>query len=151
VEALESLVTVAIYAELIDGALDPANQIVHIDSITPLRDLQPGNIPKLTQAFDSWSAQCTDTLTDMQKEIDRINDKARAKAQRDKRIHQMFEAKVEAAGEELKQGKRGLDSSKGPENLLDEHGDDMEVDGEGSRSARTKRSVFSGMGRRLGG
>ena len=82
-----------------------------------------------------------------QKEIDLVNDKAKAKAQRDKRIQQIFDARMDA-GEEGK-GKRGLDSK--DDDGADEMGDEMDLDAETGRSSRPKRSLLSSVGRRLVG
>jgi COP9 signalosome complex subunit 7 len=147
VEALESLITNALYTDLIDGALDPHNQVVHIDSVAPLRDLRPGSVPTLTQAFESWSAQCASTLAELQKEIDLVNDKAKAKAQRDKRIQQIFVAKMEMSEEG--KGKRGPDPN--DDNDSDENGDEMDIDAEAARGSRSKRSLLGSVGRRLVG
>jgi COP9 signalosome complex subunit 7 len=146
-EALESLITNAFYAELLDGALDPHNQVVHIDSVAPLRDLRPGSVPTLTKAFETWSEQCASTLAELQKEIDLVNDKAKAKAQRDKRIQQIFDAKMDASEEG--KGKRGLDSKDDYES--DEIGDEMDVDIDTGRGSRSKRSLLSSVSRRLVG
>jgi COP9 signalosome complex subunit 7 len=146
VEALESLVTNAIYLELIDGALDPSYQIVHIDSVAPLRDLQPGSVPILTQTLEGWSAQCAAMLQDIQKEIHLINDKAKAKTQRHMRIQKIIDKKMEQPEEP--KTKRLLEE--GGEGEV-EGADDMDVDPDISRNSRSKRSFFSGSsGRRLG-
>ena len=45
--ALEELITTAIYSGLITATLGPANSLVSVTSISPLRDLAPGSLPAL--------------------------------------------------------------------------------------------------------
>jgi COP9 signalosome complex subunit 7 len=146
VEALESLVTSAIYAELVDGALDPSSQIVHVDSVAPLRDLQPGSVPTLVDTFQAWSTQCGSMLEDIQKDINLVHIKAKAKAQRDLRIKQLYDSKLELADEKGKATSDAADQRK-----KDVQDDIMDLDdAEGGRGTRSKRSLFSRGGRRLG-
>lgn len=146
VEALETLIITAIYAELLEGSLDPHAQVVHISSVAPLRDLRPGSVPALGQTFEEWSKTCEGMLVDLQKEMEMVEAKAKAKAVRDRRIKAMFEARVEAYEEGGGKGKRGLDSKDRGD------GDEMEIDEDANvnRSRGGKRSLMSGLGQRLG-
>ena len=76
-----------------------------------------------------------------------MNDKAKAKAQRDKRIQQIFVAKMEMSEEG--KGKRGPDPN--DDNHSDENGDEMDIDAEAARGSRSKRSLLGSVGRRLVG
>lgn len=76
-----------------------------------------------------------------------MNDKAKAKAQRDKRIQQIFVAKMEMSEEG--KGKRGPDPN--DDNDSDENGDEMDIDAEAARGSRSKRSLLGSVGRRLVG
>jgi hypothetical protein len=134
-EALESLITDAIYAELIDGALDPQNEIVHINNVSPIRDLKPGSSPELLKHFEAWTAKCNDELFSIQKAIELIDNKAKAKAQRDLRIQQIFDENLENVGKPS--GQAGGKSQN----------DEMDVDEPGPNRARPSRRTA---GRRLG-
>ncbi|KAH6687920.1 PCI domain-containing protein [Plectosphaerella plurivora] len=70
--SLEALVISAIYAGLVSATLDPARQHVHVNALSPLRDVAPGAIAPLSAALDKWSARCTSTLADIEGEIERI-------------------------------------------------------------------------------
>ncbi|KAI1431825.1 PCI domain-containing protein [Xylaria sp. CBS 124048] len=74
--AVEDLVISAIYAGLIDAQLDPRNRTVHIFSISPLRDLSPGSIPRLLNTLREWSDRCTPTLQGLESEIELIKQAA---------------------------------------------------------------------------
>ncbi|KAJ6443040.1 COP9 signalosome subunit 7 (CsnG) [Purpureocillium lavendulum] len=81
---LEDLVVKAVYDGLLHATLDPARQAVEVTSIAPLQDLQPGAIPGMIAALDTWSGRCTSTLDDIDAQIKaiRTNAVARAKEKR---------------------------------------------------------------------
>ncbi|KAJ8122102.1 hypothetical protein ONZ43_g1610 [Nemania bipapillata] len=81
--ALEDLVISAIYAGLVDAQLDPRNGVVHISSVSPLRDLAPGSIPSMLNSLREWSGRCTSTLEDLEAQIASIK-AAAAKRHNDK-------------------------------------------------------------------
>lgn len=80
--SLEALVISAIYAGLVSATLDPARQHVHVNALSPLRDVAPGAIGSMTVALGNWSARCASTITDIESEIERIRTTA-ATRQRD--------------------------------------------------------------------
>ncbi|KAI1756817.1 PCI domain-containing protein [Xylaria castorea] len=67
--AVEDLVISAVYAGLVDAQLDPRNAHVHISSVSPLRDLEPGAIPSMLNALRAWSARCSATLEDLDSQM----------------------------------------------------------------------------------
>ncbi|KAK7953448.1 hypothetical protein PG988_014142 [Apiospora saccharicola] len=77
--ALEDLVISAIYADLITAQLDPHNQVVHISSVSPLRDLAPNSIPAMLASLQEWSDRCTSTLAGLEAQIAAIKDTAAQK------------------------------------------------------------------------
>jgi COP9 signalosome complex subunit 7 len=149
-EVLESLLTTAFYAGLIHGSLDPHNQVLHVTSVAPLRDLPPGSIPALTETFDNWSAQCTSMLDELQHQIDQVHQKAQAKTVRDQRIAKMLDDKVTAA-DEKETGKR-KQTVDGKDRDVDDkdNADPMDVDGEAGRLKGTKRALL-GLGKKMQG
>ncbi|KAI0877198.1 PCI domain-containing protein [Hypoxylon argillaceum] len=70
--AVEDLVISAVYAGLVDAQLDSRNGVVHISSVSPLRDLAPGSIPSALNSLREWSGRCTSTLEDLEAQIARI-------------------------------------------------------------------------------
>jgi COP9 signalosome complex subunit 7 len=123
-EELESLLTAAIYAELIDATLDPFHQTVLIDSVAPLRDVAPGSIADLGTAFNEWSDRCQSMLADIEKERAAIVARAQVRGQRKERIQDMYD-------EKLKTEEKG----KGSKN---DRSDDMEVEKKGKAAIRRK-------------
>ncbi|KAI0183148.1 PCI domain-containing protein [Xylaria flabelliformis] len=67
--AVEDLVISAVYAGLVDAQLDPRNARVHISSVSPLRDLEPGAVPSMLNALREWSARCSTTLVDLDEQV----------------------------------------------------------------------------------
>ncbi|KAF4632683.1 hypothetical protein G7Y89_g5448 [Cudoniella acicularis] len=122
---LEDLVISAIYAGLVTATLDPYHQLVAVSSVSPLRDLQPNSIPSMIHTLDEWSSRCSSTLLDLEKQIANI----KATALRRHKEEQEWEREVE----KLVEGK----GDKEKEN---------QSDGKGGVG-----SLFSSMGRRLGG
>ncbi|KAM3562496.1 hypothetical protein MY1884_001795 [Beauveria asiatica] len=98
---LETLVTTAIYAGLIDAKLDPARQRVHVVRVAPLRDLSPDNdTPRMRAALQGWSDRCAAILTDVETHMERVRQDAaeRARAEReakDKMAEKMAKAMAE--------------------------------------------------------
>lgn len=69
---IESLVTKAIYAGLLDATLDPARQALQVTSVAPLRDLAPAAVPDMIAALDNWSNSCSSTLATLDSHIAKI-------------------------------------------------------------------------------
>lgn len=81
---VEDLVISAVYAGLVDAQLDPRNSLVHISSVSPLRDLAPGSIPSMLSTLRAWSERCTSTLGDLESQVAQIKADA-AKRHADKK------------------------------------------------------------------
>ncbi|KAI1177312.1 PCI domain-containing protein [Nemania sp. FL0916] len=64
--AVEDLVISAVYAGLVDAQLDPRNGVVHISSVSPLRDLAPGSIASMLTVLRALAARCASTLEDLE-------------------------------------------------------------------------------------
>ncbi|KAI0169843.1 hypothetical protein GGR52DRAFT_573895 [Hypoxylon sp. FL1284] len=68
--AVEDLVVGAVYAGLLEAQLDPRRQAVHVESVSPLRDLVPGDaVPTTLAALRTWSARCTDALAGLDAQV----------------------------------------------------------------------------------
>ncbi|KAH8682263.1 hypothetical protein BX600DRAFT_38439 [Xylariales sp. PMI_506] len=79
IRAVEELIISAIYAGLIEAQLDPRDQVVHISSVSPLRDLAPNSIPSMLSTLQVWSNRCTTTLIDLETQIAAIKAAAAAR------------------------------------------------------------------------
>lgn len=77
---LEQLVTDAIYANLLTGTLNPAQQIVIINSVAPLRDLAPGSVGAMMAELEAWSQRCEGVLKDLEAEMTRVKQTAAKRA-----------------------------------------------------------------------
>jgi len=91
VKELEGLVISAIYAGLLQAALDPYNQRVCVSSVAPLRDADPESIPSLIETLQEWSGRCSNTLSGLEKQIAMI----KAEALRRHKEEQEWELYVE--------------------------------------------------------
>ncbi|KAG8629777.1 hypothetical protein KVT40_001396 [Elsinoe batatas] len=67
---LEALVTDAIYADLLTATLDPANQLVIVSAVAPLRDLAPGSVGSMIQELEAWSRRCEDVLREIGERVE---------------------------------------------------------------------------------
>jgi COP9 signalosome complex subunit 7 len=133
-QALESLITTAIYTNLITGTIDPANLVINITSVAPLRDLAPGSVPSLAAALTQWSSQCTSMLAELESEVNKIKREAKLKGVRNDRVQELVEEKTQQA-EDAEKGR----PKRGALDLRDEEGDEtMEVDG--GQQGHTMRS-----------
>ncbi|KIW09046.1 uncharacterized protein PV09_00937 [Verruconis gallopava] len=141
-QALESLITTAIYSNIVIGTLDPAHQVVNITSVAPLRDLAPGSIPALAAALAQWSEQCTYMLAQLEGEVNTIKHNAQRRGEQNARVQMLVDEKIAQAEEsEKSRPKRGaLD-------LKDDDGDEMEVDTSLMGDARSRAGRMS---KRLG-
>ncbi|CAK7244328.1 MAG: hypothetical protein STHCBS139747_005866 [Sporothrix thermara] len=104
---LESLVIAAVYAGLVTGTLDPANQVVRIGAVAPMRDLAPDAIPKLHVALHNWSRRCETTLAELDAQIAGIRVAAAARAEE----AQKWDAQVKRAVETERRAMLNKDGS----------------------------------------
>lgn len=137
---LESLVTTAIYTNLLTATLNPSAQTVIITSVSPLRDLAPGSISTLLSDLSAWSQRCDAVLEDLQSEILAVEARAMKRAREEARR----ERQVRAAMEDGK-------GSRGTRNSAEEDVDAMEVDGAGAGGGKKKGGAFQGMMGKLSG
>lgn len=75
---LESLVTIAIYANLISARLSPASTPpnVNVTAVAPLRDVQPQSLPKMVSLLTEWEARCGEVVSDLEAEIAQVKSNA---------------------------------------------------------------------------
>ncbi|KAJ4164289.1 hypothetical protein LMH87_005966 [Akanthomyces muscarius] len=76
---LETLVTTAIYAGLVDAKLDPARQRVQVASVAPLRDLSPDDVAQMRAALRGWSDRCSSVLEDVEAHMAQVRAAAAAR------------------------------------------------------------------------
>lgn len=95
---LEEVVIQAVYAGLLSATLDPARQAVQVNSVAPIRDLEPGAVPKMLSALTTWSDRCTETLADLEGQIAAV----RAVAVAREKERREAEEKLQAAVSEVK-------------------------------------------------
>ncbi|RDL33221.1 Uncharacterized protein BP5553_08660 [Venustampulla echinocandica] len=121
---LEDLVISAVYAGLVTATLDPHNKLVVVSSVSPLRDLEPESIPAMINTLDEWSARCSSTLLDLEKQMAGI----KAEALKRHKEEQEWAAEVERLVDgKIKEPQRSEEST-------------GNIGG-----------IMSGLGRRLGG
>lgn len=92
---LESLVTTAIYANLISARLSPASTppTINVTSVAPLRDVQPQSLPKMVSLLTEWESRCGEVVTDLEAEIARV----KADAQKRHAKEQAYQERLEDA------------------------------------------------------
>lgn len=147
---LESLVTTAIYNNLLTATLNPSAQTVVITSTSPLRDLAPGSISTLLSDLSAWSSRCDSVLSDLQAEIQAVEARATKRAKEEQRR----EKQVKAAMDDGTVGGKG--GGRNPRNSTreeEEDGDAMDVDGGLGAGGGKKRGggAFSGMMGKISG
>lgn len=162
---LEDLVISAIYAGLIEGTLDPYNQVVRVSSISPLRDLPPDSIPAMLSTLSEWSERCTSTLAHLEEQIAAIKTEAarRAKEEREWTAHveKLMEVKDDASSKDAAAAKasgglfsglgKRLQGVGGAKRENEEEGGDMDVDEEeeedpNKRATRSSKKRGFGFG-----
>lgn len=107
---LESLLTTAIYANLITATLDPAHGVAIISSVSPLRDLAPGSAPELVQQLQLWGARCESALAELDAKIAEVKAEAKVREERNRRAAAALDKEkedVEKEGEDEEGGRRG--------------------------------------------
>jgi COP9 signalosome complex subunit 7 len=139
-EALEFLVTSVLRAGLLKGRMDSFNRLFHVYAIPPLRDLAPGSLPAIADAFERWSAECAGALQLLEEEQTRIRKAAKREFDRNQRVQRMFSKKLAMDDDKgASRSKRVLDEKEG--GFEDE--DAMDLDGEGGKTrSGTKRTLL---------
>ncbi|EGO52388.1 hypothetical protein NEUTE1DRAFT_52427 [Neurospora tetrasperma FGSC 2508] len=77
---LEELVISAIYAGLIEGQLDPANEMVQINSVAALRDVPARGVSGLLSSLQGWAGRCQATLQELEATMANLRDEADRRA-----------------------------------------------------------------------
>ena len=153
---MEDLIISAIYAGLVDGTLDPYNKTVLVSSVSPLRDLPPNSIPSMLSTLNAWSARCSSTLADLEKQIASVKAEAskrhKEEAEWNAHVEKLIDGKVpekEDGGGKWGLGKRGgkrgnggIGGGVGGDGFED---DDMDVD-EDDEDGGEKRGKKRGFG-----
>lgn len=114
--ALESLVTSAIYSSLLTARLSPATTppVIHITSVSPLRDLRPASLPQMLKTLGEWESRCTDVIGDIEAQIAAIRSEAAKRSQKEKSRMEIVERAVaEDPAEKNKPAKKAEDGKKG--------------------------------------
>lgn len=148
---LEQLVTGAIYANLLTGTLNPAQQIVVINSVAPLRDLAPGSVGSMMAELKAWSQRCEGVLQDLEAEMNKVKTAAAKRARNESETAAQIERAEKAAETTVvppqgdRRGNRLGGGRGGRNEFLDGFpGDAMDLDdgGGGGVSKSKKRSFF---------
>ena len=141
---MEELVITAIYAELLEAALDPAREAVQVTKVAPLRDLAPGSIPGMIAALKNWSSRCTSTIEDLEAHATELRSTAAARLQEQRTADEKLKRQM-AAMKDL--DKLGPSSGRGAGKRSifqrgSSGGQDIAMDVDGSTSARgSKRKI----------
>lgn len=162
---LEDLVISAIYAGLVQGSLDPYHKTVLVHSVSPLRDLEPNSIPSMLSTLSSWSARCTSTLLDLERQIAQVKSEAAKRHKQEVEWNKVVEKLVESGaktekGSEEKDLRWGLGGKRGGGSKRGVNGggglggfqgdafedDDMDVDDEDLEDENEKRGKKRGFG-----
>ncbi|GAB7351778.1 hypothetical protein MBLNU459_g2353t1 [Dothideomycetes sp. NU459] len=150
--SLERLVTDAIYANLLTGSLNPAQQLVVISSVAPLRDLAPNSIASMVAELDAWSQRCSAVLTDLEREVAQVKLKAVEKHKADMRRDRQIKAAEQASAKGAATSAYGTRSSIGADDhqSYDHASEDlMDVDeGMGGRAGPRRQRGGLGMRKR---
>lgn len=79
---LEEVVISAIYAGLLNAQLDPKNEQVLINSVSPLRDVAPGDgaISGLLSSLQAFAGRCDATLHSLEEQMSRLRADANKRA-----------------------------------------------------------------------
>ncbi|GAB7344214.1 hypothetical protein MBLNU457_2104t1 [Dothideomycetes sp. NU457] len=147
---LESLVTDAIYADLLSGTLNPGQQIVVITSVAPLRDLAPGSVASMISELGAWSQRCEGVLADLEAEMARVRTEAMRRNSRKAEVQQQMSKAAEVYGksEDDASGAR-LGRLRGKMGGSSFDDDAMDLDGgNGSRGSKGKSQGLFGLGRK---
>lgn len=77
---LEELVISAIYAGLIEGQLDPANEMVQINTVAALRDVPARGVGGLLSSLQGWAGRCEATLQELEATMANLREEADRRA-----------------------------------------------------------------------
>nr|POE66110.1 cop9 signalosome complex subunit 7a [Quercus suber] len=137
---LESLITEAIYNDLLVGTLNPATQTVVVASVAPLRDVAPGSIQDMMAELVAWSGRCDSVLADLELEIAKVKSEARKRYASEIKAEKQVKAVTDASEKSASAG-GGMQSSRaggymargGYKGGFDDNDEDaMELDGGGA-------------------
>ncbi|KAJ5221789.1 COP9 signalosome complex subunit 7 [Penicillium citrinum] len=94
---LESLVTTAIYENLISARLSPATTPpnVNVTAVAPLRDVQPQSLPNMISLLTEWEARCGEVVSDLEAEIERVKSNASARHAKEQAHQKCLEEAIE--------------------------------------------------------
>lgn len=148
-QAIEQLVTDAIYADLLVATLDPAHQTVRVSSVAPIRDIAPGSVAGMLAELSRWSTSCDTVLAGLSADMDNVRARARERARRDLRRHREVDAAAGVAEDMAKGvGTSGEVGQSGGFDSLD--ADAMDIDGQDVEAAGAAAggSVRAGSSRR---
>ena len=154
------MVISATYAGLLTAKLSPSTQLIHVSSVSPLRDLAPNSVPRLTATLDEWDGRCTAVLADLEAQVAEVKRRAGERRRREGEVRAATEKAMLSSGDKGT-GKRaaadgGVDLGEGMD-PSDEHMDvdEGEVAGvrngvSGGSQRKNARTRFGGAMRRLG-
>lgn len=138
----EELVIEALYASLLTGKLNSAQQILTVESCVG-RDPRPDTLPELENKLGRWLETCEDMMTALQAQRTTIYESARARTLR-KQLH--AQAVAELAGTSTTTDTKTPNNGRGKRPAvasrdgLQEDGEHvMDVDGEGVSGVTRKR------------
>lgn len=130
---LETLVTSAIYADLISASLNPAKQIVIISSVAPLRDLRPGSVAEMVGELEEWKGRCEVVLLEIEEEIERVKREAGRRSGREREVGVQKERAAVKWAESGGEGGESLLGGGGGRKMKGLGGDGMDLDFDGGR------------------
>ena len=158
---LESLVTTAIYAGLIEARLSPTSTTprVLITNVAPLRDLRPESLSAISQILQTWEGRCTNTIVELEGQIQAINAHASKRTALQRKRQDVVDNYVVRADNDgskavrprdRKGNKRDLNESMAGEDDEDVSSDEakMDVDDSGDLNAGSSNTKAFGIGRK---
>ncbi|CEO60072.1 Putative COP9 signalosome subunit 7 [Penicillium brasilianum] len=94
---LESLVTTAIYANLITARVSPASTppTINVTSVAPLRDVPPQSLPKMVTLLTDWESRCGEVVADLETEIARVKANAQKRYAKEQAYRERLEDAVQ--------------------------------------------------------
>ena len=100
---LESLVTTAIYANLISARLSPASTppTINVTSVAPLRDVQPQSLPTMVSVLTEWESRCGEVVSDLEAEIARVTTNAQKRHAKEQAYQEHLEDAVQRRQAEI--------------------------------------------------
>ncbi|KAI9789933.1 MAG: hypothetical protein M1816_005702 [Peltula sp. TS41687] len=104
---LEDLIITATYAGLLAAKLSPSTGQVHVSSLSALRDLSPGSVPRLLDVLTDWHGRCADVLADVEAQIKEVRRRAGERRKADEDMQRAVEKALLVHSEAKGTGKRG--------------------------------------------